>query len=959
MDPTLDFVCHSYNARRSGCHTLFRSLLAAVILLIGTAATPVVAQQPAAKTLLTDFSNDLSGSDDDSTVSLRFLAIRDLPNGRSGDVVIQLLRRDGQWASRGHVVAADYNQRSKNQLTIKDLQLKDGHLTGEIGVQINPDRPRPGGVSPSLGPQPFPPIDAGPDQYTIKVDAQLTGGAAPFIADTEKHEPPWRKDTPLFGGKHLAGQFEATRNGGVTKGKIVGAVSPSGMRNTWTTQGNIFLEPAPGGGASVLARLSPERVMSFGSAGATKWFGKAQDWSAYSHLLITIDSNERRDDVSVYLQATSTSGASGTVSSAAPLLGREHTYKVPLHRLNGNLRSIRSIGFGVTNRTGVGDVAFAVRRIELARLAESAPAPRQAGPIVITVEPSIIRVHNGVDTVPKGLFGMHVVDWARRANPLTLAFHRQINAGLLRPISHVGFNSVRYTPDQILQDRTRRLLRGEPRDSTYQLIKASDAVDEVVWCHTQDLFSRPKWMDDGIEPWEQRIGDFYHNLAARAWTPGDQYNYMRRFEVWNEPFFWARHINMGHRLPAGKKDWVDPTQYGYVPGQLGADMYSRLFKAAARSGKAANRHALFGGPSAPPFSQNGYGTFENYVRRFIDQCIDDIDFLTEHHYGGNPASYAASYEAVTAYTDITHGRRIPVYNTEANLLGGSSAGKAAYNTEDILSGIIHNPDIYRGRALHALWAGRLIDQGELHTYTALNALRGRMLVCRSSGPDVLTVAALNGAGEIVVVAYNKAWGPRQLQLNVLGQGAKVTDALMLLAKAPPKESDLRDPEGQPIPAPPSSKTSLVKLDPGDVKELSIPARSLVRWTLRPSGRVGSNKQVTEQSFVDAVFQQVAPGKPVEAEVVWRGGIKPRNADAAALRVLTADVHDGEAVLEIGDQVLDLPYSDGNAERNVLQTIPLDPDWLEGDVKMTFRVSDPKTQNGYRVLSASILLTVED
>lgn len=907
------------------------------------------------RVLLTDFSTDLVESDANATVSLRFFDIRKLPNGHSGDVVVQLQRREGQWAEKGHGVAADYNQRSSNTVTIDSLVVEGDAVTGELGVTITPDRPRPGGGGGHLGPHPFPPTKAGPDVYTIEIDAQLKAEPASYIEDTEKHEPPWRKDTPMFGGRLIQGSFTAKRGDVTTQGKIVGALSPAGNADAFNTFGNIHLSPADGGGVAVLARMSPVPVMSYASCGAVRAFAEPQDWSGQHALLLTLDNPERRDGVTVQLGVKPKGQGMRWVNSAGFLIGREHTFIVPLHRFSATLGEVEAIGFGVHNADGVGDVRFTLRKLEMATLAYHGPREQPRREVAVTVRPDTLRVHNGVTEIPKGLFGMHGVNWPKQADEAALDYIRNLNPGYIRPLDHTGFGGKRMPPEEIAAKRAQRLERDEPNDKFYLVMKAADAVDNVVWCHTQDLFSRPNWMNDGVESWERRVADFYHNQAARAWVPGDDYNVMRRFEVWNEPFFWGRHTNMNHRLPKGAKDWTDDTQHGYIPGKLGADVYSRLFLAAAEAGEAVNEHAQFGGPSSPAFNGDDYRVFTNYVARFINACAEQVDFLTEHHYGGNPASYAASFEVATAYNDITHGRRIPVYNTEANNLGASDAGKAAYNVEDMLVGAIVNPDIYRGRALHALWSGKVRAAGELHAYTVLNTLRGKMVVCETDEPGVIAVATRPASGGLVVVAYNSNWSPRRVSLATPGHAPNVTGALLLLADAPANEQDLRDPEGQPIPAPPAGKTRLVTLEPKGSATLELPARSVVRWTCEAPGEPSKARQ-TQQSFVDAVFAEVEPGKPVEAAVVWRGDLKPADAESAVLRVVTADVHDAEAYVDINGHTVNLPYRDGHAGGAEVQTIELDPSWLAETTTLKFRVLDPETQNGYRVLSASVLLT---
>ena len=927
-------------------------MLLLTITPLGCAAAPPT--DPAEATqLLTDFSDDLAADDAHATVSLRLFDIRPMPSGGAGDVVVQLQRRAGQWVAEGSRAAADYNQRSNNTVAWDQLTLADGRLRGSLTVTITPDKPRPGGPA-YLGPQPFPPNDRA-DVYQITLDAKLRNEATPFIADTQKQQPPWRKDVPGFGGQHITGNYTATRDGKSIKGKLTGAISPAGQRDVFTTDGNLYLEPAKRGGVAVLARLSPVRVADQYSATAMKTFAQPQDWSAYNALRVTVDAKKRRDDAAVALLVKQDKWVTRRVTAAALLLGGEHTFIVPFDDMNlGNRRAIEGVGFGVVNPHGVGDVEYTLRRIELVSLPELAPPPRPQM-VALTIDPHAARVHNGVTDVPKGLFGHHEVNQGKATDDKAIDYLRTINPGYLRPLDHTGFGFKAWTQQQI-NERALQLERAsEPEDGFYLRAKAADAIDNIVWCHTQDLFARPAWMDEGVEKWENQLRGFYREQAANAWRPGQPYNVLRRFEVWNEPFFWSRHTNEGHMAPPGKKAWTDPTQHGYIPGELGAAVYARMFKAAAEGAASANEHALLGGPSAPAFNADDYGNFTNYVARFIDAVPQDIDFLTEHHYGGNPESFAASYEVATAYADITHGRRLPVYNTEANNLGASDAGKAAYNLEDILHGILVNPDIYVGRALHALWSGYLRDEGELHVYRFLAPLRGTMLPAASDDEDVLLVASMPRPGRVILLAYNRGWSERQVALRGM-DGFSAEGVTMLLADAPRGEQALRDPEGQPIPAPPQGKTSLVKLDPQAIDGLTIPPRSAVRITYAKPGHRPAQRRVTEQAFVDVVLQQVQPNAPSSGRIVWRGELRPKDAEQAVLRIITADVHRGEAEVVIGEQVIPLRFTDQLAGDAVAQTYPLNLEAFDANTPVTFRVTDPSRFNGFRVLAASVLLT---
>jgi hypothetical protein len=415
---------------------------------------------------------------------------------------------------------------------------------------------------------------------------------------------------------------------------------------------------------------------------------------------------------------------------------------------------------------------------------------------------------------------------------------------------------------------------------------------------------------------------------------------------------WGRHINMGWRNPPGARAWSDPTQYGYLPGRLGAEVWSQIFLAASEAAKAANPHVLLGGPSSPAFGDDDYHLFENYVARVLDACHNRLDFLTEHHYGGDPRKTAAEYEVATAYLDTRHGRRLPIYNTEANDLGASNAGRAAYNILDILTLIQVCPDKAAGRAMHGFGQDYLGNEGEEHAYLALAGLRGTIVSASASDPDVVTVAASPEEGRLVVFAFNNTPLDRRVELAV-PEGFTPAAATALLADAPRHELQMRDVDGAFVPVPAEGKTVLrdlaVAAEAGRAPAADLPPRSAVRWVLRKDGYRPTTVRRTEQHFADAVIATVAPAKPLRAAVVWRGTIK--GAKAAAVRLVTDNLGRGEGVMSVNGHDVPLPHG-----RDGLATdLPIDPSWLGTETVLEFRAADPASSNGFAVYAASVLL----
>jgi hypothetical protein len=897
----------------------FSLALLCLITILGATQTP-----PA-----TRVSFNIPEASSPQLITLRLDNLRLLPNGLDGNVTVQL-RREGDTLSAVRA-SADYNQVSTNEVQLLESKLEANTLTAKLLVTINPDTPRPRTIG---YPNPA-------DVIRIDLRAQITTDQAPFTFDPQAFLPPWRRDNIALGGRLVTGTYTASYEGTVT-----GSIQPT------QTAGNVLIENK--GDATLFSvRLAPRRVAGPNGAFVLSPFASPQDWSGFDTLRLTVDAPKRRDDVAVAVRLDTSSGTR-YLASAALLRDKPTTFDVDLDRLASNRSAVTQIGIGAENPHGVGDVQFTLHAIELLKL-RTDPAP--PSPVVITVDACSTVTFDGVSSIHKGLFGFHDVGESspREANagePEALAYVAQLNPGLLRPLTHTGFVAPWTTAEEArARASTRPAAVIPPIDPTTrptfaQRARAASALDNVVWTYTQDLWNRPSWMDD---------------MPAKE---NETDNVLRKIEVWNEPFMWARHTNMGHNTPArprpnpgnlnpvAPRPWTDHTQFGYLPGKLGAEAYVLLFDAAHKGAKSVNPSLQLGGPSAPEFLGDDYATLENYVARILQQIGPRLDFITEHHYGGDPRTFAASYDVLTAWNDVNLNRRIPIINTEANNLGASSAGKAAYNIEDILTCIKYTPAHVQGRAMHAMWNGYLNDAGERDAYTLLSTLRGRLRIASSSSDDVVVVASKNGR-DLVVVAFNRSSSARAIDFK-LPDRHEVSETLLLLADAPANELQVKDTEGQLVEKPAAGATKLVKVA-GNLPE--IPARSAVRWTLRESEPIANAWRAFQirQFFSTAVLQRLKPSDSFTADVrVPKDFEGP--ASAARLRVVTRDVHDGEAVAVIGGSTYTLPYSSCNDASAIIQEIDIDPALVKPGMTIQFKSADPARSNGFTVYSASIIAT---
>ncbi|MFP4053734.1 MAG: hypothetical protein ACLFV7_07720, partial [Phycisphaerae bacterium] len=743
-----------------------------------------------------------------------------------------------------------------------------------------------------------------------------------------------------YGGTVLTGSYTARRKGETTKGIVTGAVNAAPVEGTFGARNNARIRPADGGGMHLTARLSPDRVAPPHSAWAVMHYKSPRDLSDYDGLQITVASDTRRNDAAVAVGLSEHGGGFYSVTSAATLTGDERTFLVPFADFRGGSDNyhfdrgqVGSLLLGVDNPHGVGEVSFTVRKVELFRLPQPDLDDTAA---VVRVNPDLTLDVSGTTEVPKGLFGFHDV-YANKprtpeGKPQPEEYMRRLEPGYLRPLDHVGFSGsgvgAEADKSHAIANTQRTIAEGSP---FWRRAVAADALDNIVYCHTMDLWNRPIWMDKPIDAVAAEVEAFYRALGRVGWRPGDKGNPLRRLEVWNEPFMWGRHVNMGFRNPAGKKAWTDPTQHGYIPGKLGADMYSTIFEHAVRGAKAANRNMLLGGPCSPGMNGDDYATFTNYVRRFIDRCHDKIDFLVEHHYFGNPAAYPASYIVATAYFDVRHGRRVPVYNTECNDLSDNAARRAHYNISEILHAIRLCPDIQKGRAVHALWSGYLRNPGEEHAFTLLSPLRGTMLPSDTDTPGLVTAATRGEDGAATVVVHNESGRPREVKLAPIGQ---VTHRLVLRV-------DGKD-------------TALETADGRGLDTVRLGHMETVRWTVKSDGRAREERSAVVKrrtNYADVLFARVQPGGNAQGKVHWRG---QRVGGKVWLRVITRDVHRGEGFAVLGGRRIPLPWSSSNDGQAVVQDIPIPPALLNKIDTVRFECPTSPTANGFTVYACGIV-----
>ena len=789
-----------------------------------------------------------------------------------------------------------------------------------------------------------------PQQGEIRVDLPLNPNA--------KHPrptglPPWWLPT-VFGFNYY-GSFTYAAAGQTFTGEAELNIAPRPVPGKFVPWTAVWVTKAPHA-VHFRATLPTRRVAAEASGFAKYAFPEPLDASDFDGLRLTVTTDAPRRDAWVAVGLKEGDGAWYYSPAACPLTQECNTWILPFDRLTSagfvigrgafdpnmafDSRAIRALAVGAHNPFGVGDVRFNLERVELVRWADSPYAAPPDQTAVVSVDAATAVRRNGVHTVPEELMGVHLVGGFDPAD-FPEGYFRRLNIRHARPLQHTSF-----TPTKKVSVPDAAALRH------------LGLVDAALVCYTWgNLWGRAPWMDHAdILPGVRQWGD---QLGRDAWTPGDDANPLRRVEFWNEPFMWGRHIN------AYDPDLVDPTQHGYIPARLGAEKYAQCFVAAVDAAKAENPHVQIGGMSSPSFNGDHYSVFWDYIRHFIDACPDKIDFLSEHHYGGNPAAYAAAYEVVTAYCDTRHGRRIPIVNTETNdLVDTPTFGdeglpapwsphaddliRFRYNVRDIITLIDQCPDKARARAMHALWNGKFKKKGEEHAFEILNDVAGAILDCRSSHADVPAVACTSD-DRVVVLVLNDAPQPRNVRLDLKGLSPAAVAVRRVVFDT-------------------AAGTQVVAADgppPGEV--LRLAPYEAVSWSLHAPGHKVRHTRVLTEHFADVHLRAVEPGEAFDAPVIWRD--PPARPKAAFLRVVTEGVEPGEAFVDVATgqtactggpgpnlhrfvtHRVDLPASTG-----LVQDLPLPLPIAPQDLKLRFRCADHRgTEDGYRVLMAAVYL----
>ncbi len=524
-------------------------------------------------------------------------------------------------------------------------------------------------------------------------------------------------------GRDVQGRFTGTFQGRSVKGPVTGTLRGPGWTNAEVSGDTVAVE----------LNLGDKRVNWNNARWAVCDFPAPADLSAWDGLVVTVETDTPRVDVWVDLGLMEDDGSWYTIREAAPLTRRSAKVRIDFADArhaewifnaagtgpgsDGNFdedfhldrSAISRLAVGTVNPFGVGTVRFRVRDIRLAKW-KTPPS----GPAEVTVTGRTLQV-NDATTIPGGMFGFH------QAGGRDVQVDG-LRVGSLRPHRAQGAGSSFVAPP-----------------------KPELGIDLRVCCNydRRQQLPRPSWGPD----WADKCRAVGRGIGDKA----EPYGEAVAIEWWNEPYLdLGRYLERDlakkadresaaegkpvvlHGQPLESMVWVkgddgklvprDPSRFTYWSGRQIGIFYNESFNIVAAEAKKLAPDVQMVGGFGFRWNEDEWAAWEILYKPMIDECIEHLDGVNEHHYQGHTDAMAASYEVLQAYTDAVHGRRLDCYNTETNDLWDAPArGRSAasnqfggrfrsrrrmiYNLRDILYTVMETPDKAKARAIHALWKG--------------------------------------------------------------------------------------------------------------------------------------------------------------------------------------------------------------------------------------------------------------
>lgn len=599
----------------------------------------------------------------------------------------------------------------------------------------------------------------------------------------------------------------------------------------------------------------------------------------------------------------------------------------------------------------------------------------------VEVSGALISI-NGTDTVPSGLFGVHatkltperIADWGVASlrlidkfpdgNPRRSGDHR--TPGGLDLVVECFYD--RYQPALILTNPDWRRNLADLAQRYGERARGSDIVHHIeFWnepylnwsCKPGVNYDAAHYrVEDAVEGGPVTIRGQQEPTEHLVWTRGlrvvdavtGKADYVAASRAPRDAKAGDTYVfrDKTYRL---EDAWVakDPTQRFYWAGEQNARWYREMYGVFARALKEANPEVQVAAGWGFNIWNEGWESWKQLYRPLIDEHLDVMDGIHEHHYGGETRLVAASYEVVTAYTD-ERGKRLRFYNTEAggmldpekpdtpsSGLSGTPLQKAQGAMTYFLRDVIHLLDVCPDKAFARAAHEADLNGGDEFAFKLLKPLRGRLMEATSSTDDIWSVASIEGT-RLTLVCFNDR---RQ------GESVRVT------VRPPPGLSLVSGTAHSVVVRGDGAGLAAVQTDLGPMAagawegSVDLPTKAAQTLVFTLAGQAEAPKtRVVTQHYARGILARVDTGATV-ARTIALPADRLERATAARLKLVILD-HDGSGRVVVNGT--DLPLRPGSC--TVRQDI--DHTLLRSDTTLEFRA----TGKSFNLLMASIELVCD-
>jgi hypothetical protein len=396
-----------------------------------------------------------------------------------------------------------------------------------------------------------------------------------------------------------------------------------------------------------------------------------------------------------------------------------------------------------------------------------------------------------------------------------------------------------------------------------------------------------------------------------------------------------------------KWDVYDPTAVSFWSGKQNYDFYMWMFLPWAQAIKETNPGVtVIGGWDFPIYSDR-WKAWELLYKPMIDDGIQWLDGVCEHHYGSDTRANAGTYEVVVGYALAEYGKRLRCFNTETagcvdpsvpgNVHGQATPfGAFNYGLRDIIELWYRSPDKAHGRAAHGSLTPGWGGGGDEFLFKLLKDFRGKLIEANSSDLQVWPVAAVHETN-LVVVLYNDRSTDQAVALHADAPRGTTFTRARRVAVVPISDKGPLEVREELLAASGAAFDGTV----------TVRAKTGVKLVFDlDKAAAGLPVLQRRQFFAKGVLDPVTPEKPVTRKISLPPELLAK-ARSARLRVVLERVNGGEARAVVNGTTVPVPDHDWLTEIDV----PVET--LRADNTLVFESAG----DGYQLDIASLVLDI--